>query len=129
MDCLSAREKARLEKEVKLDSRVKVYDEVCQRYENELILLIQLQDSKALLLHLKCWNDVLDQSLKDIQDSPGRKDKSKALIRYEIHLRKAINTVQESKTRADVEMLDAFETWLAHAEADRQKMVSFLFPK
>ncbi len=128
-DCLTAPEKARLEKEVKLDRRVKIYDEVCERFENGLILLIQQQDLKAVPDHLKCWIDVLDRSLKDIQNSPGRKDKSKALIRYEIDLRKAINTVQESRARADVDTLDAFDTWLANAEGIRQKMVALLFPK
>ena len=128
-DCLTASEKTRLEKETRLDGRVRAYDDVCKRFENGLILLIQHQDLKAVPAHLKCWNDVLDQSLRDIENSPGRKDKSKALIRYEIHLRQAINSVQESKTRADVDMLDAFDAWLAHAEAIRQKIVAFLFPK
>jgi hypothetical protein len=126
---LADTEKARLLREPKLDNRIKIYDAVNTRFDAALIGMLQRQELDSGPSLLKSWGDLLDQASVDIDSSPGRKEKSKALIRYEIHLRKSISAVQEAKIKATVEQSDAFESWLERAERIRKKYVAILFPK
>jgi hypothetical protein len=128
-DCLTPVEKIRLQTESKLDNRIKIYGEVCARCTDNLSHLIQQQQLQEVPALLQSWIEMLEASLKDIEASPGRKDKSRALVRYEIRLRKAIGTVQESKIKTNLEQQDQFERWLAQAETIRKKLVVILFPK
>jgi len=128
-DCLTPLEKIRLQTEVKLDNRIKIYTEGCARCSDSLSNLIQQQNLQEVPALLQSWLEMLEASVRDIEASPGRKDKSRALLRYEIRLRKAIDAVQESKIKANLEQQDQFESWLARAETLRKKLVALLFPK
>ncbi len=129
IQCHMEIEISRPEKEARLDRRIKIYDEASERYKNTLIRLVQMQELPSVPAQLKSWSEMLNASLKDIEASPGRKDKSKALLRYEIHLRRAISAVQESKIKANVEQVGAFEAWLTQTEEIRKRLVAILFPK
>ncbi len=128
-DCLTALEKIKLQTEVRLDSRLKIYTDACGRCIDNLSILIQRQQLQEAPALLESWTEMLEASLKDVQTSSGRKDKSRALLRYEIRLRQAIGAVQESKIKATVEQEEHFERWLAQAEKIRKNLVAILFPK
>jgi hypothetical protein len=72
---------------------------------------------------------LLESSLEDVKGSTARKDKSRALIRYEIHLRKAIGNVQELKHKASADQFDDLEAWLTRAEEIHRKFVDMLFQR
>ncbi len=127
--CLLPAERDRLSREPKLDARIKIYDEANTRCETELTEYIQKSELQQVPSHLKRWMALLDISLKDIEDSKSRKEKSKALIKFEIHLRKSISTVQEAKLKAQVEQLEDFESWLTRADQIHTRLVGILFPK
>ncbi len=120
-------ERSRLEKETKLDNRIKIYEAASIRCQNSLSGMIQSQELQRVPSQLKSWLSLLETSLKDVEQTPSRKDKSHALIRYEIHLRKAISNLQELKLKASVDEFDDFEAWLARAEEIRKKFVNMLF--
>ena len=128
-DCLTPLEKSRLQTELKLDNRIKIYSQGCERCIRSLSDLIQQQQPQLVPVLLQSWAEMLDASLKDIQASPGRKDRSRALLKYEIRLRQAIGAVQESSIRAGAGQQDHFERWMAQAEVIRKKLVAMLFPK
>ncbi len=128
-NCLLPAERERLQREPKLDNRIKIYDEANRRCEAELTKLVQSGETQPVSNHLKRWISLLESSRKDIEETKTRKDKSKALIRYEIHLRKSISTVQEAKLKSQVEQLEDFESWLTRAEKVHSAFVAALFPK
>ena len=128
-NCLLPAERERLQREPKLDNRIKIYDEANKRCEAELTKLVQGGETQPVSNLLKQWISLLESSKKDIDESKTRKDKSKALIRYEIHLRKSISTVQEAKLKSQVEQLEEFESWLTRAEKVHSAFVAALFPK
>jgi len=127
--CFEAGDKSRLEKEGKLDSRIKIYEEVSNRCQQLVTDKVQRQDFQPVPGYLQSWSALLDKSLADIEASPGRKDKSRALRKFEIHLRKAISSAQELKLKATVDQFDAFENWLHSAEQVHKKFVDFLFER
>ncbi len=128
-DGLLDSERARLERETKLDKRIKIYEAASIRYQNALAASVQNQELQIIPAQLKSWTNLLDTSLKDVENSTARKDKSKALIHYEIHLRKAISDMQELKLKASVEQFDAFEAWLKRAEEIHKRFVDMLFQR
>jgi hypothetical protein len=127
--CLLDVEKAQLQQEARLDSRLKIYEAAFGRCENELRALVGRQESQKVRSHLVSWAGLLDLALKDIEASPGRKNRSKALRRIEIRLRRAIGTMQAARLRSPADQQEDFESWLTHAEGVRKKMVAILFPK
>jgi hypothetical protein len=127
--CLLPGEVERLAREVKLDARIKIYDEGNTRCEAMLVGYLQKGEFQRIPAHLNSWITFLEGSMKDIGESSSRKEKSKALIRFEIHLRKSIGTVQEAKLRAQVEQLEDFESWLTRAGKVHNSFVGMLFPK
>ena len=129
LDCLLAAEKTRLQTETKLDNRIKIYDMASARCENALKGSLQNQDLQAVPAELDSWMKLLEASLKDIEGSAARKDRSHALIRYEIHLRKSISNVQELKLKASADQIDSFETWLTRAEEIHKRFVDMLFQR
>jgi hypothetical protein len=126
--CLTQFDRDKLAKESKLDNRIKIYDEASSRCEKLISGLIQQEQFQATPDKLKLWGGLLDSAIQDIESAPGRKDKSKPLIRFEIHLRRSISAMQESKIKADAEQQDAFESWINQTELIRKKLVGFLFP-
>ncbi len=128
-DGLLDSERARLERETKLDRRIKVFEAASMRYQGALTVSIQKQELQGVSAQLKSWTNLLESSLKDVERSTSRKEKSKALIHYEIHLRKAISDMQELKLKASVDEFDAFESWLSRAEHVHKKFVDMLFQR
>jgi hypothetical protein len=128
-DCLEVGEKSRLEKEPKLDNRIKIYEEASNRCQQLVTNMVQRQDFQLLPVYLQSWSTLLDKSLSDIEGSPVRKDKSRALRKFEIQLRKAVGTLQDLKVKASVDQFDDFETWLHHAEQVRRRFVDLLFQR
>jgi len=128
-DGLLESERIRLERETKLDRRIKVFEAASVRYERTLTGSIQGQNLQGVPSQLKSWTNLLESSLKDVERSTARKDKSKALIHFEIHLRKAISNLREIRLKATVDEFDAFESWLAKAEEVHEKFVDMLFQR
>jgi hypothetical protein len=128
-DCLQATDRSRLEKETKLDNRIKIYEEASIRCQHLVTDMVQRQDFQLVPGYLQSWSDLLEKSLHDVETSTIRKEKSRALKNYEIHLRKAVSAVQELKLKATVDQFDAFEAWLNRAEQVRKKFVDFLFER
>jgi len=128
-DCLLATEQSRLQTEIKLNNRIKIYDEASTRCQNSLAALVRHQDLQAVPAQLKSWLNLLEISLKDIDSSTARKDKSRNLIRYEIHLRKAVGNVQELKLKATADQFDDFERFIARAQEIHKKLVNMLFQR
>ena len=128
-DCLLATEHNRLQTETNLNGRIKIYSEASTRCQNSLAALVRHQDLQEVPAQLKSWLNLLEISLEDINGSTARKDKSKALIRYEIHLRKAIGNVQEIKLKASADQFDDFERFLAKAQEIHKHFVNMLFQR
>jgi hypothetical protein len=128
-DCLQVADRSRLEKETKLDNRIKIYEEASNHCQQLVTDMVQRQDFQLVPGYLQSWGNLLDTSLKDIEGSPGRKDKSRALRKFEIHLRKAESAIQELKLKATVDEFDAFEGWLHRAEQVHKRFVDFLFQR
>ncbi len=128
-DGLLDSERARLQHETKLDGRIKVYDAASSRYQTSLTKSLGSQSMPDVPSQLKSWANLLESSLKDIEGSTARKDKSKALIHFEIHLRKAISDMQELRLKAPIDQFSDFESWLAKAEEVHKKFVDMLFQR
>jgi hypothetical protein len=128
-DCLQAADRIRLEKETKLDNRIQIYEEASIRCQHLVTNMVQHQDFQFASGCLQSWGDLIEKSLHDVETSTVRKEKSRALKKYEIHLRKAVSAIQELKLKGTVDQFDAFEAWLNRAEHVRKKFVDFLFPR
>jgi hypothetical protein len=127
-DALTGAEKAQLQKEQKLDNRIKIYDRASIRMSKTLEALAIREDFEPVPAALEKWTALLSLAARDIQEHASRKKKSKALIRYEIGLRRALSDVQSYKIRAPVDQQDTFDSFLKHAEAIRKSFVDILFP-
>ncbi len=128
-DGLLDAERSRLEKETKLDRRIKIYEAASIRYQNSITTSVQNQEFQSVPSQLKSWGNLLGTAQKDVEKSEARKEKSKALIHFEIHLRKAISDIQELKLKGSVDDFDSFESWLAKAEEVHKKFVDLLFQR
>ncbi len=125
---LTAAEKDALQREQKIDNRIKIYDNASERLSKTVESLVQKDSYQSVPDALRSWGDVLEMAAKDIDSNASRKKKSKALIRFEIRLRKEIGAAQEYKIRAPVDQQDLFNSWLNRAEEIRKKFVDILFP-
>ncbi len=127
-DGLTAAEKEQLGREKKIDGRIKIYSGASTRQFKTLEAEVLKEDFQPVPASLKSWGALLDLAIKDISENASRKRKSKALIRFEIQLRKDLSDVQGFKIRAPVDQQDAFDAFLNHAEEIRKKFVDILFP-
>jgi predicted phage-related endonuclease len=128
-DGLTAQEQGKLAEQKKIDGRIKVYQSATERYKSALVAKLKQQEYASVPEILQSWNRLLTYSLQDIDKSiVDRRKKSKALIRYEIQLRKAISDIQARKTAAPVEVFDQLDTWLKQADQVRRKLVDIIFP-
>jgi len=121
-------EKAKLEKEQDVEGRIKVYENASKRIQKTLETAVGNDDFQTVPDKLKLWISLLSKSLEDIEANLKNKKKSRALIRYEIQVRKSIANTENYKIRAPVEQQDLFDASLAEAEKIRQKFVAILFP-
>ncbi len=125
---LTNAEKEQLQREQKIDNRIKIYEAASTRWFKTLETQVLKEDFQSVPASLKSWTALLDLAMQDINANASRKKKSKALIRYEIQLRKELGEVQGFKIRAPVDQQDEFDAFLSHAEEIRKKFVDILFP-
>ena len=76
---------------------------------------------------MRSWLDLLSEAQQDIEQNISRKKKSKNLIRFEIHLRKAIGDLKERKLQVPADQQEDFESWLTRLDHVRKKFVDILF--
>ncbi len=124
---LNPTEKAQLEKEEKIDNRIKIYAGASNRWHGLIRRGVTTNDYNGIPEVMKAWTSLLTASLKDIDEHIQRKKKSRTLIQYEIQLRKEITEMQDYKLRAPLELQDEFEQWMSNAEAVHKKFVDILF--
>jgi hypothetical protein len=127
-NCLMNEEKERLKTETNLDRRIRIFEAGSRRCESSVVNFITRGEFQYCPGTLQAWRGLLEQSLQDIHSRPGRKDKSRALIRYEIHLRRAIAAVRDARVKAPLELLQGIDEWIDRAEEIRKDMVKILFP-
>ncbi len=130
LEVFTPAEKAQLAKAGKIDSRIKIYQAVSERYKAAVAGEMTKHDYAAVPGTLALWSQLLTTSAKDIDASiTNRKKKSGALIRFEIQVRRSITDMQAFKTAVPVDVIDHFDEWLARAESVHQQFVDILFPK
>jgi hypothetical protein len=120
-------EKGRIEREGNIERRIKIYESASNRIQRELGVAMDKGDFQAVPDNLKLWVSLLSESLRDIGTNLKNKKKSRALINYEIRVRKAILSTQNYKIQAPIEQQDVFESSLEQAETIRKKFVEILF--
>ena len=126
-DGLTPTERGQLEKEEKIDNRIRIYEAASLRYQKTIEGEIQKQEAQDIPDELQSWSDLLLASLKDIEGNVGRKKKSKNLIRFEIQLRKALLDLRNLKFQIPNEYQDEFESVLDRVDGVHKKLVDILF--
>jgi hypothetical protein len=129
VEVLSATEKGQLEHEPALDGRIRVYESANLRFQRQVESEFKKEGFDKTPPQLEAWTELLETSRKDIEAHANRKKKSRAVIRYEIQLRKAIADVRSLALMAPAEYEKAFEEWLASAERVRKSLVDVLFQR
>jgi hypothetical protein len=128
-DGLTPTERSKLDKEGKIDSRIRIYESASDRFHKTVRSALQKQEFEVVDDALNSWTKVLSASLEDIEMNVNRKKMSRALIRYEIQLRKAFGDLQDLKYKAPVEEQEKIEKWLGRAEGIRDSFLSILFKR
>ena len=121
------KEKAKIEKEKTVEGRIKVYEAASKRMQKTLETAIDQENFQSVPENLKLWTSLLLKSLEDIETNLKTKKKSRALIKFEIQIRKAIANTENYKIRAPVEQQEAFDSCIAQAEKVRRRFVEILF--
>lgn len=120
-------EKTRLAREQNIESRIRLYEEVSGRHRRSLERMMVAQELEGLEAGLHAWMEVLTTASDDIESNVNRRRKSKNLIRFEIHLRKALAEVKRLNAGISDHRHETVETWLSGAEKVRKKLVDILF--
>jgi hypothetical protein len=126
-DALNVVEKARINSAQSIDDRIKVYHSASQRMQQSVDAAVSRNDFSSVPDALKLWVELLSGSLEDIEANLKANKKSKALIRYEIQVRKANSAFRGYKAKAPVDQQDAFDVQIADAEKIRKKFVDIIF--
>jgi tRNA/tmRNA/rRNA uracil-C5-methylase (TrmA/RlmC/RlmD family) len=126
-DSMLPLERSKLQKEEKINNRIKIYKTVSTRYLKTFSSATSTNDFESVPPTLQVWMSLLTESLQDIDANVERKKKSKALIDYEIHLRKSINEIKDYKVKAPLEQQDFLDNWVAQAEKIQAKFLDILF--
>jgi hypothetical protein len=124
---LSPAEKTQIERESNIQRRIKIYETASARIQQALQSAISKKEFQTVPENLTLWTSLLTESLKDIEDNLKSKKKSRALIKYEIQVRKSIAAIQAGKIKAPADQQDAFDLCLARAGEVRSKFVEILF--
>jgi len=127
--CLLPNEQTRLQNEKKLDNRIKIYQAASTRCQSTFDYAAASADAARVPAILQRWMRLLELSLQDIEANADRRKKSKALIRYEIHLRKALSDLEDSKMKFPYEEMEQIGAWLAKADGIRKRFVDILFQR
>jgi hypothetical protein len=128
-DGLTPIERSKLEKEEKIDSRIRVYEAASIRFHKSVRSAVQKEEFEIVEEDLNSWMKVLSASLEDIEVNVNRRKMSRPLIRFEIHLRKAFLDLQDLKHKAPLEEQEKIETWLGRAEGIRNSFLNILFKR
>ena len=123
------KEAGKIEKESDdIDSRIDVYRKASIRMQKELKETVSKAGFQDVPARIQLWTSLITESLKDIEYSiDPKKKKSKALIKYEIHVRQTINDLRELQIRAPYEQQQIFDSCIERANAARGEMVDILF--
>jgi len=124
---LTAAEKNQLEREPNVEDRIRVYEAASSRIYGSIRNLILRQQFEDVGAEMRSWLDLLSEAQQDIEQNISRKKKSKNLIRFEIHLRKAIGDLKERKLQVPADQQEDFESWLTRLDHVRKKFVDILF--
>jgi hypothetical protein len=124
---LNAEEKAQLGRAQKIDDRIKVYHSASKRMQQGMQASVSGNDFSNAPDLLELWIELLSGSLVDVDANLRAKKKSKALIKYEIEVRKAITAFRGYKANAPLDQQDLFESKLADAETIRKRFVEIIF--
>ena len=126
-NALNAEEKARINRAQSVDDRIKVYHSASKRMQQSAYAAVSRNDFSGVPDALKLWVALLSGSLEDIEANLKAKKKSKALIRYEIQVRKANSAFRGYKAKAPVDQQEVFDVQLAGAEKIRKRFVDIIF--
>ena len=126
---LTAAERTQLDRETNLDRRVRIYEAASQRLLRQVQGEFKSEEYERVAATLEAWQEVILASRKEVEAKANPKRKSRAVIQYEIQLRKAISEVRDLALRAPTELEDPFRTWLEKAEEARKSMVDVLFDR
>jgi len=124
---LTAAEKNQLEREPNVEDRIRVYEAASSRIYGSIRNLILRQQFGDVGAKMSSWLDLLSEAQQDIEQNISRKKKSKNLIRFEIHLRKAIGDLKERKLQVPADQQEDFESWLTRLDHVRKKFVDIPF--
>lgn len=122
-------ERSRLQREEKVDNRIKVYEKASKRLQNLVSEAVASQQFNDVPATLSTWMEIITASLKDIEANLKGKKKSKQLIKYEIQIRKAITAVEDYKLRAPLDQQECFDAWIEKADAVHTRFVDILFKR
>jgi hypothetical protein len=120
-------EKAQIKQADTVERRIKVYEAASKRIQQSLEAAIAKDNFHAVPDNLQLWTSLLAKSLEDIEANLKAKKKPRALIRYEIQVRKSISRTESLKIRAPVDQQDIFDSCIAQAERVRKRFVEILF--
>jgi hypothetical protein len=126
-NALSVAEKAQISRAQSVDDRVKVYHAASKRMQQSVDAAVRRNDFSGVPDALKLWVALLSGSLEDIEANLKANMKSKALIRYEIQVRKANSAFRGYKAKAPVDQQDALDEQITGAEKIRKKFVDIIF--
>jgi hypothetical protein len=126
-DIFSPAEKAQMEQASNINQRIKVYEAASKRIQQALAESVRKEDFEGAPDRLKLWTALLSKSLEDISANLNTKKKSRALINYEIQIRKSIADTESYKIKAPPDQQDIFDASLTQAETVRKKFVDILF--
>ncbi len=126
---LNSEEILKIQKEKNIDGRIKIYIKASERIQKSIGAASAKNNFQTVPGDLKSWTSLLAESLRDIEANLKSKKKSKSLIRFETHVRKAIFNSQSYKMKAPVEQQDIFQSCLDQAEKIRIRFVDILFKR
>jgi hypothetical protein len=126
-DIFTPGEKAQLASANNAERRIKVYNSASKRLQQELETAVTQENFQSVPGILQAWTFLLDKSLKDIETNLTAKKKSRALINYEIQLRKSITRTENLKIKSTADLQDPFDSCLERAEKIRGRFVEILF--
>lgn len=124
---LNEGEKARINKAQSVNDRIKVYHSASKRMQQSVDAAVRSDDFSGVPDALKLWVALLTGSLEDIEANLRTNKKSKALIQYEIQVRKANSAFRGYKAKASVDQQDAIDEQITAAEKIRKKFVDIIF--
>jgi hypothetical protein len=129
VSALFPEERAQLARQTRIDGRTGIYQKASARFAPSLAGLVRQEKFAEARAELELWKELIAASRDDIVASVSPGKRPKAVIRYEIHLRKMIAEMQGLRVKASVEAFDAFEQWANSAEECRKSILAVIFPK